>query len=553
MLTIRHSKRALVALFAMVLGAQLTVPQQAQSAAPAAVMRTPAGEYQPAKESRYMAWERNSAARPRHFDVYGRIGRGRAFKVNAPGTNAANGGISGGRLVYQQFKDRRSDLKFYNFASRRRSNPRRGVNTRAWEYWPSMSGRWLLFGREALRSGVRKVVLFNLETGASRTLARTSSRRIRLSPGQVNGKFAVWAKCSPKGCNVIRYNADTKKRLKVPGRGVSQYAPSVTKAGIVHFARAASPRCGSNVRLMRFRPGGAATLVARLPSRAEIGDTYSYTDQYGNAELLFDRYGCGRQAASDLFSVAFPRMLTLSASVDGDGRMTSSPAGIDCAAACSKQFRAGTRVSLQAQPTTDASRFVGWGGACSGTGPCTVTLDRAKSVTARFETSFGLSVSTQGAGAGTVTGDGISCGNDCSASFVAGAEVVLQADAAPGSVFSRWEGDCSGSSPTCRVVMDATKNVVAVFDLVPTFNLQVSTEGSGSVQSSPGGINCPTDCTGSFAAGTGVTLEANPDLGWTFAGWSGSCSGVARTCSMTVNGPGSATARFEPVLPPPPP
>jgi hypothetical protein len=552
MLTIGRSKRALVALLAVVLGGtQFVAPQDAEGAPPAAVIRTPAGEYQPAKESGFMAWERNTAARPSHFDVYGRIGRGRAFKVNAPGTNAANGGISGGRLVYQQFNRRRSDLKFYSFASRRRSNPPRGVNTRSWEYWPSMSGKWLLFGRESLQSRARTIVLYNLESRASRRLARTKSAKLTLVPGQVNGKFAVWAKCSPKRCNVLRYNIVTRKKLRVPNRGGSQYAPSVSRDGTVHFARAGSPRCGSKVRLMRFKPGRGSTRVASLSDRVNIGDTYSYTDQFGNAEVLYDRYACGRKAASDLFSVAFPRMVKLSTSVDGDGRVTGAPGGLDCSATCSKQLRAGTRVTLQAQPTAGGSRFIGWGGACSGTGPCTVTLDRAKSVTARFQTDFGLSVSKQGPGAGNVSGSGISCGNECSAVFAAGTEVVLEADADPGSVFLRWEGACTNTDPTCEVVVDAAKNVVAVFGLVQTFDLQVTTEGPGSVASSPGGIDCPNDCTQPFVAGTVVSLQANAAVGSTFAGWSGSCSGTNPTCSVTMEASRSATARFEAVVPPP--
>ena len=36
------------------------------------------------------------------------------FKVNAAGTNGANGGIDGDVLVYQQFKFKRSDLKFFD-------------------------------------------------------------------------------------------------------------------------------------------------------------------------------------------------------------------------------------------------------------------------------------------------------------------------------------------------------------------------------------------------------------------------------------------------------
>ena len=559
MITLARTPRAGVALAALLLtGVHVVVPKVAQGAPSEAVLRTPAGEFQPAKESRYMAWERNTSQRPSHYDVYARVGRGRPFKVNSAGTGAANGGISAGRLVYQQFRRGRSDLKLYNLATRRRSNPRRGVNTAAWEYWPSMSGQWLLFGRLKPKENARQIVLYNLATGASRRLARTKSKRLFLAPGQVSGKFAVWAKCSPKRCNVFRYNSVTKSTSKVPNPGGSQHAPSVTREGVVYFARANSRRCGSAVRLMRFKPGKGSKRVTRLQAGVDIGDTYADTDSFGNLEVLFDRFKCGKQTASDLFSLGFPRMVKLSASVEGDGRVTSSPAGIDCPAKCSRQLRAGTKVTLQARPATAADTFVGWEGACRGTGPCTVTLSTSKSVTARFQRNFGLSVATEGTGAGRVESDppGISCGSgggECSHSFPAGTQVVLRADADTGSVFVRWEGACDGASPSCTVTIDGSQSVVAVFDVVPTFPLGVSVAaGGGSVASSPAGIDCPGDCSQSYDQGTSVTLQARPAVGFGFAGWGGDCSATTGpTCDVTMNGPRSVSASFDPVVPSP--
>lgn len=57
----------------------------------------------------------------------------------------------------------------------------------------------------------------------------------------------------------------------------------------------------------------------------------------------------------------------------GSGRVTSSPAGVDCPSACSLDVAPGTAVTLSAK--ADASSvFAGFGGACSGAGPCTVTV-----------------------------------------------------------------------------------------------------------------------------------------------------------------------------------
>ena len=84
------------------------------------------------------------------------------------------------------------------------------------------------------------------------------------------------------------------------------------------------------------------------------------------------------------------------------GTVTSSPAGISCGGDCAEVYPAGTSVVLTANPgvvmecrslgacttpTTDQSRFVGWGGACSSFGTqlkCTVVMSEARAVTASF-------------------------------------------------------------------------------------------------------------------------------------------------------------------------
>ena len=68
--------------------------------------------------------------------------------------------------------------------------------------------------------------------------------------------------------------------------------------------------------------------------------------------------------------------------------------------------------------------------------------------------------------------------------------------------------------------------------------------GSGVVISVPSGILCGTGCSGTFAAGTAVTLTATPATGSTFAGWSGGgCTGTG-TCTVTVTSTTIVTATF---------
>ncbi len=67
--------------------------------------------------------------------------------------------------------------------------------------------------------------------------------------------------------------------------------------------------------------------------------------------------------------------------------------------------------------------------------------------------------------------------------------------------------------------------------------------GSGTVTSSPSGINCPGTCSASFNSGAAVVLTASAASGSTFAGWSGACSGTG-TCSVTMSAAKSVTATF---------
>jgi len=77
----------------------------------------------------------------------------------------------------------------------------------------------------------------------------------------------------------------------------------------------------------------------------------------------------------------------------------------------------------------------------------------------------------------------------------------------------------------------------------PSYTLTVSKSGSGSGTVTGPGINCGTDCSESYTAGTNVTLTATPASGSYFAGWSGDCSGTG-SCTLTMNSNKSVTATF---------
>jgi len=86
---------------------------------------------------------------------------------------------------------------------------------------------------------------------------------------------------------------------------------------------------------------------------------------------------------------------------------------------------------------------------------------------------------------------------------------------------------------------------------VVTYALTVSKSGTGSgtVTSSPAGINCGADCTENYTSGTIVTLTATATAGSDFAGWSGACSGTG-SCLVTMAEAKSVTATFNLSAPP---
>ncbi len=181
-------------------------------------------------------------------------------------------------------------------------------------------------------------------------------------------------------------------------------------------------------------------------------------------------------------------------------------------------------------------------------------MSGARSCTATFTDPpdfHTLTVTRNGSGTGTVTSNpaGINCGSDCSHTYVENTVVTLTASAGAGSVFDGWSGhsDCLDGV----VTMSGARSCTATFTDPPDFHTLTVTRngtGTGTVTSSPAGINCGSDCTHTYVENTVVTLTANAGAGSVFDGWSGHSDcldGVvtmsgARSCTATFAGSGSA-------------
>jgi hypothetical protein len=91
-------------------------------------------------------------------------------------------------------------------------------------------------------------------------------------------------------------------------------------------------------------------------------------------------------------------------------------------------------------------------------------MSSAKSVTATFKSlpSYQLTVKTRGSGSVTSSPAGISCGGDCTESYMKDTEVTLTATPVDGFRFTGWSGACSGIG-TCRLTMKKALTVTATF------------------------------------------------------------------------------------------
>ncbi|MFT3954836.1 MAG: alginate lyase family protein [Piscinibacter sp.] len=159
-----------------------------------------------------------------------------------------------------------------------------------------------------------------------------------------------------------------------------------------------------------------------------------------------------------------------------------------------------------------------------------------------------LSVTVSGSGTVGAAGTDITCSSGtCSGNVPSGTAVTLTATAASGYQFDGWGGACSssGTSTSCALTISADTTVTATFSQVAANSsaLTVSKAGSGTVTSSPAGINCGSDCGETYTNGTTVTLTATPASGYTFQGWSGPCTGQG-TCVVSMSQARVVSATF---------
>ena len=270
---------------------------------------------------------------------------------------------------------------------------------------------------------------------------------------------------------------------------------------------------------------------------------------------------------------------TLTVEVIGAGNVTGT--GINCGlgpTVCYASFGNNSTIEhLTASPTTGTGWvFNHWEdgtGTCGGLGTTatcdTLAITGSVTVTAVFTTpgpistlSYGVSVSGFGAvTSGSTTSYPIDCSlhagtppappntTQCGLTLpaVSTFTVVEQADAA--NIFTGWGGSCVGQTISCTVSMNGNRSVAAPFSpSSTTYTLGVTVDSGGSVD---GSLVCGGGTTCSFEepAGVFLTVNAAPQSGYAFTGWSGACTGLQLSCTVQMDGPKTVIANFDSLVP----
>ena len=262
-------------------------------------------EITPAAGAGGLAWAEGARSGFRFWTLWLADGSGPRVRVNVSRSNGYGGGLDADKLVYQEVRGFQSNVRLFDVDSHSRSNPG-GVNTRHWEWHPTLSGSHILFGRRNFATRTDRIVLRDRAAGTSLVLdrlPRAGGARIA-EAGQVNGNYAVWYRCAPS-CNVFLRDIAAGTMTKIPNpQGRQQYDPSVASDGTVYFVQSGRG-CGASVRLVRHPLGGPSTVIASLAPGRDSFHTYVEDDVDGSSDLYFERFRCSN-FASDIFRVVDP-------------------------------------------------------------------------------------------------------------------------------------------------------------------------------------------------------------------------------------------------------
>ena len=307
----------------------------------------------------------------------------------------------------------------------------------------------------------------SVASGASRAFTITPATGYRVASVLVDGA-SVGAVTSYTFSNVTAnhtisasFTANTTSYTITASAGSNG---SISPTGAVSVASGAS-------RAFTITPATGYRVASVLVDGASVGAVTSYTFSNVTANHTIS----ASFTANDTTATVKYKLKTAKTKKNsGDGVITSSDSNINCGDVCSNTYAKDTLVTLSASPNF-GSTFTGWVSSsanCTGTGSCTVKIDKAKTIKAVFVGDYQLkivNISKHG-GSGRVRSSpsGIRCVTNstttCEASYSHGDQVTLSARPDSGSTFLGWQpaSKCPGTG-SCDVHIDKNYTVKAIF------------------------------------------------------------------------------------------
>ncbi len=260
---------------------------------------------------------------------------------------------------------------------------------------------------------------------------------------------------------------------------------------------------------------------------------------------------------------------TLTLTLTGDGAVISDPAGLNCPETCSASFVEGTQVTLTAMAGENFV-FTGWKGDCAGCEgtTCTIAMDADKTCSAEFEEVPNEPPVIESLEADPTSGLApLTVTFTCQAYDSDGEIVEYQWDLDGDNEFEEVTDSNSithtyetpGLYETrCKVLDDDEEEAISEPKVITVqappalYTLTIAPvpeHGSVLVPEEGGQISCGLaggDCAESYEEETEVTLYAEPDEGYQFAGWTGDCAGCeGTTCTIVMDADKTCSAIFE--------
>jgi uncharacterized repeat protein (TIGR02543 family) len=362
---------------------------------------------------------------------------------------------------------------------------------------------------------------FTLEQGATKSAALKSATETSSITGTVtySGVIASFAPAVPL-VPFTTYTGRIKTMVKDLMNNSLQTDYVWTFTTIPQVISSSLPIAGGTTTgTGTFNQGSSVTLTA-IPNAG-----YSFLNWTENGTIVstsssYQLTMAGNKALVANFTLNLVVTLSSSPSVGG----TTTGAG---------SFTPGSSVTLTATPNTDYT-FVNWTegtNIVSTNATYTSPLNASRTLVANFALTASNTFTLN-----AIANNGTVIKNPVLAVYNNGATVQLTATPNSGYTFVSWSGDATGSVNPITVTMTANKNITANFILTGSgFTLNV-VANNGSVLKNPEMM--------SYTSGASVVLNATPNSGYKFTGWSGDATGSVSPLTVIMSANKNITANF---------